>query len=377
MKIISRLISPVKRWHKIRRIKLQYNAKNLIVRQYLTMNPMPELSTEDIKVIDEYWAQYGIKYRDYSWFRWFSGVWGEIDPRFIPNDIYAYIIWPYYDNEEFRNAWKDKNYFERFLPDVSFPKVVLKKINGRFYDENNTYYSESEINKVIKLLVNEGSVIVKDAWDSGEGRGVTKYKITTEADAEEVLNEWKSDNYLVQEVVKQHPILSQFNESSVNIMRISSWYHNGKVEILAPTLRIGTPGYDTDVCFINGFETIRVVGITKDGYFKDTVVTHDGRKKKISDIVENSMERIPCWDEIINIIKDSHPQLGHFDIIGWDFTVTPDETPICIEYNIQRPGTVFYQYVNGPFFGESTEDVLNYLRDKKNQDYYIPKWLKA
>ena len=69
--------------------------------------------------------------------------------------------------------------------------------------------------------------------------------------------------------------------------------------------------------------------------------------------------------------------MGHFDIIGWDFTVTDDDKIVCIEYNVQRPGTVFYQYVNGPFFGEHTDKVLEFLKDKENQKKYIPKRLRV
>ena len=68
--------------------------------------------------------------------------------------------------------------------------------------------------------------------------------------------------------------------------------------------------------------------------------------------------------------------LDHFDIVGWDFTVADDERVVCIEYNIKRPGTVFYQNVNGPFFGEYTEQALEFLKDKKNQAKYIPEWMR-
>lgn len=357
--------------------KRAYEAKNASAHEYLKANPMPELSESDKRIIDEYWAQYGIKIKDYSWFRWYCGLFGKIEPRFIPNDFYAYIIWPYYDNELFRFAWKDKNCFERFLPDLTFPRVIVRKINGRFYDKDENYIPSDDFSTIARLLKAEGEVIVKDAWDSGEGRGVTKYTLKTDDDVKKLLNEWKSDNFVVQEVIHQHECFAQFNESSVNIMRISSWYHDGKVEILAPTLRVGTAGFATDVCFIDGVETANVVGITDDGCFKSDLVTQYGKKTAIKDIVKNPNQKIPQWDEIIKLIKENHPKLGHFDIIGWDFTVDTNGRIVCIEYNVQRPGTVFYQYVNGPFFGEHTDDVLAFLKDKDNQNKYIPKWLKA
>ena len=361
----------------LRKEYIYYKAKNEPAHQYLSLNPMPELTIEQREMIDSYWRQYGIKFNDYSWFRWFGGISGEVDPRYIPNDIYAYIIWPYYNNESFCEAYKDKNFFEQIMPAIRFPRVVMKRINGRYYDSENKFYDCKDEKALVSLLMTVKEAIVKDAWDSGEGRGVKKYIIENEADAKKILNEWQSDNFLVQEVIHQNKCFAQFNESSVNIMRITSWYHDGKVEILAPSLRVGTAGYVTDVAYIDGVEVANVIGITEEGYFKPILYSQDGKKTEIDKYVDNPKCRIPCWDEIITIIKENHPRLSHFDLVGWDFTVTDNNEVVCIEYNIRRPGTVFYQYTSGPFFGVHTEDVLGFLKDKDNQEKYIPKWLKC
>ena len=361
----------------IPRRKKMFTDKLVFAQRYNKTYNAAELTKEDIAAIDTYWAQFGIKFEDYSWFRWFYSVTGKKDPKFMPNDVYAHIVWPYYNNVNFYEAWKDKNFFDRFLPDVKFPKTVLKRINGSFYDSDFNYYSDDDFEALAEILKAEGVVIVKDTWDSGEGRGVKKYTINTDDDVRKLLNDWKSDNFIVQEVIKQNDCFAQFNESSVNIMRISSWYHDGKVEILSPTLRVGTEGFTTDVCYINGEEIANVLGITMDGHFKEYIVAQNGVKTPIKERVPNPDVKIPRWDDIIEMVKKNHPKLGHFDIVGWDFTVTPDNEIICIEYNVQRPGTVFYQYVHGPFFGEHTDAVLSFLKNPKNREKYVPEWLKA
>ena len=298
------------------------------------------------------------------------------DPRFIPQDIYSYSIWPYHDNEEFCLAWKDKNIFEKFCPGVPFPKKYISRINSRYFSaEGSTCLNRSQ---VIETLQNvRGGVIVKDAWDSGEGRGVIKYSLNCKADAERLLNEWEhSENFLVQELLHQNHVFAQFNESSVNIMRINSWRRGNEVNIFSPTLRIGTAGQTTDVCYINGIEMANVCAITMDGHFGDKIVNQFGQSKRTADEVSEPDAAIPRWNEIIEIVKEGHKQLDHFDIIGWDFTVTEDKRIICVEYNIKRPGTVFYQYVNGPFFGKYTEEVLEFLKDKENQKKWIPQWMR-
>ena len=364
-------------YRKTRSEQSLYIFKNIAAHEYLSANPMPELSDAQRKEIDSFWSEYGIRILDYSWFQWYYGVTGISDPRFIPQDVYSYIIWPYHDNEEFCLAWKDKNLFERFVPGIPFPRNYIRRIHGRFFDgEGNYLANENAVISTMKQL-QVGGVIVKDAWDSGEGRGVTKYTLNDEADIRKLLADWKqSDNYLVQELIQQNRVFSQFNESSVNIMRINTLRLDNEVYVFCPTLRIGAEGSTTDICYVDGVEIARTCAITMDGHFGDKIVNQHGRVQVTSETVELPDAVIPKWKEVVRLATQGHKMLDHFDIVGWDFTVTDQEKVVCIEYNIKRPGTVFYQNVNGPFFGEYTEQVLEFLKDKKNQTKYIPKWMR-
>lgn len=351
-----------------------YNQKNVMAHDYNRKKHVPELTEKEKKIIDQYWAQFGICFQDYSWFRCFKNVTGVFDCKFIPNDIYAYIIWPFYNTPYYIAPWKDKNYFERYLPELHFPAVIFRRIHGRYEDGSGKYLISKE--NIQSIFSYPMEVIVKDAWDSGEGRGVKKYLIKTNDDVQKLIKEWEaSDNYLVQEVIKQHPLFASFNESSVNIIRITSWRHGKDVDILSPTLRFGTPGSATDVCFIDGVETGYMVGITDDGHFKNTIVSFEGNKTELPKKYQN--EIIPRWDDILSEIKSAHLKLQLFDIIGWDVTVTNKGEIVFIEYNIKRPGTVFYQFANGPFWSGFTDEMLSFLLDKDNQKKYIPKWLKC
>ncbi len=362
-----------------------FKAKNLSAHEWLALREQPALTDAEIKEIDDYWKQYGIKFRDYSWFQWYYGINGQKDPRYIPNDVYAYIVWPYYNNELYSHAaedtnhfvlaWRDKNYFEKYLPDVPFPRTVVRRIHKRFYDQKWNPLGDS-LDAICDILLPVQNVIVKDALDTGEGRGVKKYSLRTKDDVQKLLDDWKSSNYLIQEVIRQHPFFAQFNESSVNMMRINSWRHGNKIEILSPVLRYGIPGFVTDVAFVNGTEIVKAVGISLDGYLNETAIALDGSKTPTRDLIRNPGERVPFWDEIIEIIKTNAPKLQHFDIVGWDFTVSADERPICIEYNIQRPSTVLCQPNNGPFFAEHTDEMLAFLKEENNREKYIPNWLR-
>lgn len=367
----------------------KYEGKNKDAENYIkAIGTVPELTDEQKKTIDEYWLQFGIKFKNYDWFRLYNYVWKkEFNPRFIPNDIYAYIVWPYYNNKLFTHAsedtnyfqlaWRDKNYFERFLPEILFPKCWIRKINGRLYDEKYRYINcKDEV--FSEILKETDEVIVKDSWDSGEGRGVRKCKISTMIDLRNILNSTKSENLIIQEVIHQNEFFEAFNKDSVNVIRVNTLNINGKIVFLNATLRVGIEGSITDICYMNGEERVNVIGISEDGILQNYIVNQRGEKQSIASQVKSEKSIVvPQWDIILKSAIKGHEMLQHFDIIGWDFTVDDNNNVICIEYNIQRPGTVFYQYVNGPFFGKYTDETLSFLKNKSNQAKYIPKWLRA
>lgn len=199
-----------------------------------------------------------------------------------------------------------------------------------------------------------------------------KYTIHHEHDVMHAFSEWENiQDFIVQECIVQHQILSSLNETSTNILRICSFRHDDTVDILYAAARVGIQGAITDVSFIDGQEQVRVLGVSKDGIFDNRLKNQDGF------VVDTFKEKtaVPAWDKIVSIIKRNHLLIDNFDIIGWDFTVTEKGEPVCFEWNVQWPGTVLYQYVNGPLFGEMTDRVLSFLLDAKNRENYIPCYL--
>ncbi len=351
----------------------QYEMPHECLKRY----PQPELTGDQKREIDAFWKPYGIKFTDYSWFQWYYGMTGIQSAAFLPKDIYFFILVPYYNNKELIKAYKDKNFFDRVLPDVPFPKTVTKCINGDFYDASGAYIDDPTGEKVCSLLLSKGEVIIKDAMDTGQGKNVRKYAFQTAEDVHKALREWDCDNFLVQEVIKQHRFFSQFNESSVNIMRINSWYHDGKVDILTPVLRKGQPGYATDCCHINGVEIVDLIGLTKDGHLRKDMIDLDGKKSPLPESVVDINERVPSWDRVLDMIRENAPKLGHFRLVGWDVTVAEDGSPLCIEFNIKEPSPYASQITDGPFFEDKTEEALAFLKDKANQERFIPKWMRT
>lgn len=379
--MIRKIYRGLKRLDEYAQLVLYYYSEDKQVREYLKNTPQPRLTRKEKRKIDSYWKQYGIKFRNYDWFRWYYGFTGIKSPEFIPKQLHVKTLLPYYNERAgkvFSLAVSDKNLFYDILPDINFPEPILKNIDGAFLDRSNRYIRGSD--SLIDLLTRtQGEIIVKKSIDTCQGKSVRKYSIKGKRDAQRLLKDWKNkSNYIVQRAIKQHPFFARFNESSVNIIRINSLCINGRVEIHTPILRFGYPGWITDVSFIDGLEDVRVIGITEDGYLMDEAVSLLGKKWKLSDIVEDyENKKIPSWDEIVALVKENAPKLKHIGRIGWDITVSEDGKPVVIEYNIGYPGSYLSQIAGGPLFETHTDMALEFLKDKENQKKYIPHWLRC
>ena len=365
-KVKKSITKKLKDMHAFRRMKKKAKKTLDSVHDSLKKNPQPELTNEEARQIDEYWSKFGIVIPDKCWFQWYYGVTGIKDPRFIPQELYFALTIPHYNYRPFVDAYKDKNIFSTLLPEKYFPKTVLKCVKDEFFDNSGNYIAHGD--DLARILLEQKEVIVKNAWDTGRGLNVKKYVINNKEDVQELLNTWKGKCFIVQEAVKQHPFFAQFNESSVNIIRVNTWYDKGQVYISTPVLRFGLPGFFTDVCFVEGEETLRLVGITNDGYLKDEIVDYYGRKKDIGTLISDRSERVPAWDKIREILTECAKKLPYFRLIGWDVTVSETGEPVLFEYNISWPSSYGSQMVDGPMWGEQTDNLLAFLKDGKDED---------
>ena len=334
----------------------------------------PSLSESQKKAITDYWKGYGIRIRDFSQFQWYYGKTGIEDPRFIPQDVWKNVILPYYNRKEYETVFKNKNLFDIFLPNCSFPKTIVKKVGDIFYDKSGINIDEQQ---AVQLIAAFPEVILKNATDTGQGKNVAKYAVSSVEDALKVLTQWKDKHdFLVQEVIQQHPFFSQFNESSVNIIRFNSLFLNGKVYVHTPVLRFGLPGHVTDCAHINGEEIVRMVGIHDDGEIRNRAIHLNGDEESILGSVESPITKVPAFDKILELIDKNARQMPYFKIIGWDITVDKDNNPIVVEFNIHMPSSYGSQITNGPMWGDDTSLLLSFLENEENRRLYIPSFYR-
>lgn len=318
-----------------------------------------ELTKEQKQEVDKTFARFGVKY-SYETHELVYSVSDRFDPLIIPEDFFRVCIDPVLNDYDHKYFLSDKNYFDVFMPSLRLPKTIVKNIRGDFYDSDFKLITKEQAKCLLKSY---DWVVVKPSNDSGFGRGVEL--VSTNVD----LIETHKKDFIVQEVLKQHPTFSKLNESSVNIVRIVTLFINGVVRPITAAMRVGGVGDFTDnVEHKDGYGMI-VIGIDDAGRLKKYGFHSNGVKvTKTPGGVSFENYEVVHFAEMIEIAKREHSKYPYVRFIGWDFTVDFDGNVVVMEYNTKAPGILYYQYTNGPLFGDSTEELLNYVFTKKRKE---------
>lgn len=344
---------------KFRRKKRRKAAKNLLRKMNGGCREHDNIYRTEIL---PYWKKYGIK-PSKMWHRIYSKPGIPYDVRYIPDDLWVSKIASYFSNMDFRRALEDKCLHNVQFPNVKRPTTVVKKIAGLYYSEDLQLLN-TEV--AIDQIVDENEeLIVKPSIDSGAGR-LIRFISPQETDREEIKKIISNcgENFIVQKLIRQHPVLAQFNPTSVNTIRTISFLFDNEVHILSSALRIGGKGSKVDNFSQGGY----MCQILPNGYMAELAYDNDHNSYlSLPGSEAFAVVKIPSYDKIIEIIIEEAAQKPHFKIIGWDFTVSPEGEPIMIEYNTAPLG-VGSQMACGPHFGELTEAALTEVFIEKNSN---------
>ncbi len=344
-----------KRWDdinlKIESLYRKYVYRKKAKLRLKRMNGGYKCDEEYKNIVLPYWAKYGYKPAKY-WYQIFCDADQKIDPRYIPDDLYYGELVPYFSNSQFRRCGEDKCYHDIWFPDIKRPETICKNIAGVFYDADMNPISYDEA--VSKVLAYEKDCLIKPSIDSGEARLIQFF--TPDDKNKDSIESSFNDlgaNFIVQAVVEQHEMLSKLNPSSLNTIRIISFFFENDVHILSCILRVGAPKSRVDNIGAGGY----ACPILPDGQLTEKAVNRKAEWVETnSDGIHFSEIKVPEFETVIETVKRAHKRLAHFKLIGWDMSVDKYGNPVIIEFN-SCPGP--NQVSCGPTFGDLTEKVLD------------------
>ena len=192
------------------------------------------------------------------------------------------------------------------------------------------------------FLQGREAVMVKPLSGLG-GRDVRRQDLAAISDLAAFHRELLDNDLFVEEVICQHPAVSELCPTSVNTIRVMTVNAGGEAALLYACLRVGAGG-DVDNFHAGGMavqvdlETGTLIGPAVNKICEEfpchpvTGVRFDGRQ-------------LPMWDEVRRICLEASFIQPNIHVVGWDVAITP-EGPVFVEGN-RRPGFDLPQMTSG------------------------------
>jgi hypothetical protein len=137
--------------------------------------------------------------------------------------------------------------------------------------------------------------------------------------------------FLVEQVIVQHPVMASLNPSSVNSLRMISYLTDaGVVRILGATLKAGAGGSVDNVSQGGMYTMLDEEGVARHGAF----TAESGAIHTVHPITGVSIVgfRVPLFDQVLELVDRLGHEVPQIPYVGWDIAVTPDG-PVVIEGN--------------------------------------------
>jgi len=146
--------------------------------------------------------------------------------------------------------------------------------------------------------------------------------ITVDENKEALFKMLQDGEYIIEEVVKQHPEIAEFNPDTLNTMRICTLRTlNDDIIITYAGIRFGRAGGSVDNMSRGGMSTVidintgKITSSARNKY-RDQYEEHPDSKKPFKGF------QIPSWDKIIQAVTESALEMPYIRHVGWDLSIT-------------------------------------------------------
>lgn len=312
---------------------------------------------------------------DIGYFRYFAPK--VANPQdIIPGEAVQTIVEPLLNPSATRTYYLDKNMFERIYGKSIMPVTVLRRINGVYFDAG--YNSLGQKCTIPKVSNNVAQLIAKPTRDSYGGRAILLFNrenngkwIWNEEPKElspALLDELLGKDWILQEKLQQHPFFAQFNESSVNTLRVHIFRSpiTGEIDIPSICLRMGAKGHWYDNLHSGG----AYVGVNpKTGCLSDTPVDRLGNEyPKYNGIDFHKKEFIvPKFDQLKEFAHKLSTCIPHHHSLACDISIDKEDNFRLIEINIGTFDAGMYMMHGQLPYGSHSQEILDYCLKHKDE----------
>lgn len=353
-----------------RKLKRVFHFYSAQFKSYLAINGYPNITIDGENNYIEKWKVFGHEVEPYS-YRLYSHYM-EPSSDIVPENIGRMHIEPILNPAPMRAYYADKNVFPVVCGEENVPKTLLCRINGSTLLDGKFVPVNCDIDD---LLQEEQRVVLKPSVDGSSGKGVMMFtkkdgKWVSSSDAAVLTSDYLmkyGKDFVLQRAITQHEDLSYFNPSSVNTIRLAV-YRSVKDEVphvTAGVMRVGRSGEYVDNAHRGGGVFVGIDMST--GRVGNKLFNHCGQCQTEWNGLDYSEERyIPNWEEVKQFACQIARKVTHHRLLALDLTVTSEGRPFLIEYNLKAFSYWFFMFTNQKPFGEFTDEIIEYCRDKSS-----------
>lgn len=278
------------------------NKKTNISKNYLLM---------DMMVCSN---KYGTGYQDYQEFEFYN-----------LNKLERKTYLTRVKNNAIVRKFNNKECFKFFDNKYEFNKIFGKFLKREWMILDNNY------EEFVKFCSNKKEIIVKPIDGCG-GEGVELIKINKDKLKTTYNQLIKNNQILIEEKIIQHEALSKLNKSSVNTLRIVSFYDGKNTHILNSVLKIGN-GAITD-----NFSSGSMYTFVEDGKIIVPAIDNKDNIFEIHPISKTNIVgyEIPNYDKAIELVKDCARIIKEVKYVGWDIAILDND--VCLIEGNCYPG---------------------------------------
>lgn len=258
--------------------------------------------------------KYGTGYHDYQEFEFYN-----------LNKLERKTYLTRVKNNAIVRKFNNKEYFKYFDNKYEFNKIFDKFLKREWMILDNNY------EEFVKFCSNKKEIIVKPIDGCG-GVGVELIKIDKRKLKTTYNKLIKNNQILIEEKIIQNKSLSKLNKSSVNTLRIVTFYDGKHTHILNSVLKIGNGGVTDNFSsgsmytFVEKGKIIVPAIDNKDNVFE----VHPISKVKIVGY------KIPNYDKAIELVDICAKIIKEVKYVGWDVAILEDD--VCLIEGNCYPG---------------------------------------
>lgn len=189
---------------------------------------------------------------------------------------------------------------------------------------------ESSPAELEAFTVHNGTVMAKRI-DGMSGAGVTKHSAADITDYQGFHAALMANHqYLVETFLTQHPVMASLSPSSVNSLRMITFFDGTDVHVMEAVLRMGN-GADVDNYGRGGMYTVidEKTGLAHYGAFDKYANTFAVHPLSGTPIIGF---QVPLYDEVLSLLDTVSRVVPQIPYVGWDIAIG-ERGPVIIEGN--------------------------------------------